>query len=558
MDKSHVVDLDRELLRGLGVTEGDILRIKKASTNVAGVSNAAVARQQQREMLAQQQNLARLGIKPSDARLAQIQSDEEMARRIQAQELRGGGGGGGLGAVSRRSSRTSATGTVNFDTIQQASSLLQATNKKPSPGASPPGTPDRRPSGNNIPMPLGHLRTQTSNTTFAAPPSTQHASHSNSLGLRSLSQTSSQASNDPWSVGSSSPAPPAPPRGIPTASAKAAAQSSGSSTPSIAPATQSALLDAQRKQTETQQALLQAQQALRQAQEQARQAALIQEQTKAAEAQRLAAQQALAIAQETARQAALIQAQTQQALLAAQQAQNAPKPAVLPPPLIPTPTTGAGAGGFVPVGGTRPTTGFGGSMPQQQQQQQMGQMGGMGMGMNSMNAGVNSTMQSGMGRPNWSGATPNAPFGMNARPNMTMPQTSLPQTTLSTSMSGFSQPQLTSSSPMMGSQFNANNMGMGGDRYAALKGMGTSGGGQSNPMAFQSTQQSSFNSLGGGMGGMGMTTSTHPVTSSMAFNNPSMGGGLGMGSMGSTTPGTPSSFGSAPGTPGSAYGNNTP
>ena len=267
--------------------------------------------------------------------------------------------------------RAAGTGIVNANAIAQASNLLQANERRTSPAVSPPGTPERRPSSNVVPS-LGLMHSANSTSSFAAPPSTQHASNSNSLGLKP--QKTGERSNDPWSVGS-------------------AARTSSTTAPvakaSINPATQQALLDAQRKQQETQRQLQQAQNALRQAQEDARQAALIDQQNKAAEAQRAAAQQALIQAQETARQAALIQAQTQQALQAAQQAAMAPKPAVLPPPLIPTPAVPSV--GFVPVGGTRPTTGITGT-PFQPQQAQTGAFGQMGQ-------------QNGLGRPGWQGSS---------------------------------------------------------------------------------------------------------------------------------------------------------
>lgn len=60
MDKSHLGDLDRDLLRGLGVTEGDILRIRKAAS-LPNSSPAVIAATNEREQAALQNNLQMLG-----------------------------------------------------------------------------------------------------------------------------------------------------------------------------------------------------------------------------------------------------------------------------------------------------------------------------------------------------------------------------------------------------------------------------------------------------------------------------------------------------------------
>ena len=58
MDSTNVPDLDRDVLRALGVSEGDILRIKKH----AALPAVSADKNRQRELQAQQQNLARLGM----------------------------------------------------------------------------------------------------------------------------------------------------------------------------------------------------------------------------------------------------------------------------------------------------------------------------------------------------------------------------------------------------------------------------------------------------------------------------------------------------------------
>ncbi|KAJ3154314.1 cytoskeletal protein binding protein [Geranomyces variabilis] len=345
MDRSHLADLDRELLRNLGVTEGDIIRIRKAASLPAR-SATSVAAVNEKEQAALQNNMMLLG------------------------KQFGGGAGAGSGgvggaAVPRKSSKGSAAGPPNMHVIMQAADLLKASTaagqRTMSPHASPPGTPVGR----------GSSRSSFQNGAAAAAPG--------------------PTNHDPWAVpGSGKPvvmstshqqqqhAPLASPA-ISTASGMSGANANVA-------ANQQALLMARKQQEETQAALQQAQQALLKAQEQARQTAQVQ------------AQAALMKAQETARQAQIMQQQQEAALLAAQQQaaarqqllqmpppvqqqqhfvpqmnafnpamSMAPRPAVLPPPLIPTNSMSTG---FIPVGGgsVAPRPGqqnlMGGGMPQ--------------------------------------------------------------------------------------------------------------------------------------------------------------------------------------------------
>ncbi|KAI8820880.1 uncharacterized protein EV422DRAFT_67014 [Fimicolochytrium jonesii] len=314
MDRTHLPDLERELLRNLGVSEGDILRIRKASSGQGKPMGAA----NEKENAALQNNLMFLNKQQT------------------------GGSDGGRPGIPRRSSKPNAPGP-NLHSIQQAADLLKASSTGPgsrhmSPQPSPPGTPHGRGSFSN------------------------------------LAGASSKA-HDPWAISHPASGLNKPPvtSGVaqpqPTNNNAAAAIANVNNA-----ANQQAILLARKQQAETQAALQQAQQALLKAQEQARQTAQVQ------------AQAALMKAQETARQAALVQQQAEQALLTAQQSAAAraqqqmqppqlgmpsmmppltsfaaapqpqpvmapPRPAALPPPLIPATTNLGNAPGFIPVGG---------------------------------------------------------------------------------------------------------------------------------------------------------------------------------------------------------------
>ncbi|KNE56540.1 hypothetical protein AMAG_02340 [Allomyces macrogynus ATCC 38327] len=87
LDASFLPELTRDILKGLGVKEGDILRIQKriTTTNKTQV--------QQREADLATQNLARIEqyfqerVKLSDQSSSQLKSDEDLARRLQQEEL---------------------------------------------------------------------------------------------------------------------------------------------------------------------------------------------------------------------------------------------------------------------------------------------------------------------------------------------------------------------------------------------------------------------------------------------------------------------------------------
>ncbi|KAJ3354208.1 cytoskeletal protein binding protein [Allomyces javanicus] len=86
LDESFLPELTRDILKGLGVKEGDILRIqKRLTTNKTQV--------QQREADLTTQNLARIEqyfqerVKLSDQSASQLKSDEDLARRLQQEEL---------------------------------------------------------------------------------------------------------------------------------------------------------------------------------------------------------------------------------------------------------------------------------------------------------------------------------------------------------------------------------------------------------------------------------------------------------------------------------------
>ncbi|KAJ3162752.1 cytoskeletal protein binding protein [Geranomyces michiganensis] len=328
MDRSHLADLDRELLRNLGVTEGDIIRIRKAAS-LPAKTPSVIAAVNEKEQAALQNNMMLLGKQFGGASNV----------------------GGGSAAVPRKSSKASAAGPPNMHVIMQAADLLKASTaagqRTASPHSSPPGTPVGR----------GSARSSFQNgAASAAPGPTNH---------------------DPWAVpASGKPTPVSNPHGMaplqsqqhaPLASPALSTASGASANANVA-ANQQALLMARKQQEETQAALQQAQQALLKAQEQARQTAQVQ------------AQAALMKAQETARQAKIMQQQQEAALLAAQQQaaarqqqlqmppppvqpqqqfipqmnafnpamSMAQRPAVLPPPLIPTNSMSTG---FIPVGG---------------------------------------------------------------------------------------------------------------------------------------------------------------------------------------------------------------
>lgn len=109
MDKSALIDLEREVLRVLGVTEGDIIRIRRAVSQMPGVST----QQAQREKQAHEHNMKLLGTfrqnqsssraspdqnQPRSYRSKQEQerADEAFARKLQDEEIRNSSGNRGI------------------------------------------------------------------------------------------------------------------------------------------------------------------------------------------------------------------------------------------------------------------------------------------------------------------------------------------------------------------------------------------------------------------------------------------------------------------------------
>ncbi|KAJ3375066.1 cytoskeletal protein binding protein [Allomyces arbusculus] len=108
LDESFLPELTRDILKGLGVKEGDILRIqKRLTTNKTQV--------QQREADLTTQNLARIEqyfqerVKLSDQSASQLKSDEDLARRLQQEELARANAARGKGMPAGNASSVSST-----------------------------------------------------------------------------------------------------------------------------------------------------------------------------------------------------------------------------------------------------------------------------------------------------------------------------------------------------------------------------------------------------------------------------------------------------------------
>ncbi|KAJ3195678.1 cytoskeletal protein binding protein [Dinochytrium kinnereticum] len=139
MDKSVLDDVDRDVLRRLGVSEGDIIRIRKyATTQVAfigGSANAAAIAE--RERLARAQNMSFLG-KVDGAPDAQILADEAFARELQKQELMGVPPPSSTSAVLRGNTRRPNAKSSAID-AQSVLAMKQAlTGPQPASSSSPP------------------------------------------------------------------------------------------------------------------------------------------------------------------------------------------------------------------------------------------------------------------------------------------------------------------------------------------------------------------------------------------------------------------------------------
>ncbi|KAK5671102.1 hypothetical protein QVD99_002863 [Batrachochytrium dendrobatidis] len=318
LDVSMINDISREALRQMLITEGDIIRIRKAA-NLQGVSSVAQQTITAREKEAQSRNLqmldSRLAMKmqntstPSNALSDQLKSDEVLARELQNMEVRNARGG-----TVRKSSVGANAGSVNAATIYQAGNLLKA------------ATIVHRQTDNAA------LSAPTTN--FSVPPATQSVSSNASLGLKASGNllSNNASSNDPWN---------------------------GATNSIVNSAAQNTLLKVQQQQEEAKQKLANAELAIRKAQESNRQATLLEQQNKAAQMQTAQAEASLLKAQETERQAMILQQQAHMNLLNAQRSafQNpmtniTMTPRTLAAPLIPTNTQSVGR--FIPTG---PTTG---------------------------------------------------------------------------------------------------------------------------------------------------------------------------------------------------------
>lgn len=280
MDENSLSYLDRDTLRSMGITEGDIIRIRKIQ-NLPTASAAITHKATANENRAHEKNMQFLQGKTSAQ--SQIASDEVYARKLQNDE-------------TQRSSRVSNTniGPVSFDGIQKAGNLLAKSND------------------------ISYLAPSSSQS-FPAPQG------------RALSNTSTD--HDPWTsfgktnVGSASSF------AAPSATVTGFRSSTGS-TSSEHNRTSQALVESQRKAEEMQKSLDNAQQQMVLAQ------ALLEQQSKTLKMQKLQSDAAIAHAQETERKALIMQ---EQAIKLAQQAKanqaQSSVPLRMAIPLIPTPAS---------------------------------------------------------------------------------------------------------------------------------------------------------------------------------------------------------------------------
>jgi actin cytoskeleton-regulatory complex protein SLA1 len=162
MDQTILPDIDRETLRSMSITEGDIIRIRKAA-NLPMVTPAFHSKAAANESKAQQMNLAFLQSKQNSNQLA---SDEAYARQLQAQEDQKSRSG----RPSEVSSNASS-GTVNLAALKAAGSLLKQEARSSTVASSNP-------------------------VAFRPGQSTQMVGNSSSLGLKGNNNTVSN--NDPW------------------------------------------------------------------------------------------------------------------------------------------------------------------------------------------------------------------------------------------------------------------------------------------------------------------------------------------------------------------------
>ncbi|KAJ3194292.1 cytoskeletal protein binding protein [Irineochytrium annulatum] len=496
MDRTVLEDIDREVLRRLGISEGDIIRIRKyASTQVASFGGAANASSiAERERQAQARNLQLLGHKDG-FQDAQILADEAFARELQKAEL---------------AANTTSKGTAGID-ARSVLAMKQALNGNTqlSPSSSPPVA---RASSSMQPV-----------QSQSAPPS---ASRTESTPT-STSQTVKTLNNDPWATPSSA-----------ASNVNSAVAAELQKQAQANAALQAQLLaqqqQAQQLAAQQSQMLAQQQQAAMNAKKQAEIASLqLQQQQQQAQ---LALQQQQAAALNAKKQAELALAQQQieaqkveaqklaaltkmkeetarlQAQLNEQKIQAASRP--LQQPLIPAPQGGPSLG-FVPVGQPKMMGAAGmmnmgvamqpGMQNGMQQSMQPGMQPGM-QGMQSMQPlqPMHTGMQQGYGQTNFNQGYPQSP-----QPPM-----------------GFNQLQIAGPAGSSSPAPNAN------DRYAALRSLeSNTSSGFSSPQ--QSPQTLPFGGMGGvtGGGSMGMMQPT-PVMGMQPQIGIQPSGMMGTGQMG--------------------------
>ncbi|KAJ1539460.1 cytoskeletal protein binding protein, partial [Cladochytrium tenue] len=168
MDRSVLGDLDRDALKALNVSEGDIIRIRKyASTSVPSGSGAFIVEKERAASAVRSQP----GYGKGSAAFSsndQIRMDEELARELQQQELEGTTGS--TSALLKGGSRRQARQTTNI-TSQSILAMKDALQSGSS--SSSPSMPRSASASGGVPR----------------------------------SSTVSKPSSDPWSVSSTIPVP---------------------------------------------------------------------------------------------------------------------------------------------------------------------------------------------------------------------------------------------------------------------------------------------------------------------------------------------------------------
>jgi hypothetical protein len=154
LDSTILSDIDRDALRSMGITEGDIIRIRKAA-NLPTMTQASRTKANQNEASAHARNMDMLSGKYRDS---QMVSDEAYARQLQKEEL------------GRTSTGGRGSNFVDPSALFEAGNLLKQANSG--------GVP--------------RMNTAMGASKFVKPPSTAEAASSLGLG------NSSGFSNDPW------------------------------------------------------------------------------------------------------------------------------------------------------------------------------------------------------------------------------------------------------------------------------------------------------------------------------------------------------------------------